>query len=145
MNALPEITIEELETKLDNIAVTSDSECPGGIEATALTFEADAASGTQQPTTEAVEVVDGEELAPTTLQGYAKGDGNSKTQRSLKEFLAALLSAPWRGLVRQQLLECSGGLLKSHFESLELDGLSRAASAHPPTDAVVVAQPTTAK
>ena len=93
----------------------------------------------------APEVVDEEELAPTNLQEDAKSGGKSNTPRSLKEFLVALQTAPWRGQVRQQLLECSGGLLKSHFESLELDGLSSAASAHPPTDAVVEAQPTTAK
>ena len=89
--------------------------------------------------------IDDEELAPTNHQADAKSDVNSNTPRSLKDFLVALQTAPWRGQVRQQLLECSGGLLNSHFESLELDGLSSAASAHPQTDAVVEAQPTTAK
>ena len=75
----------------------------------------------------------------------AKSDGKSHTEHSLKEFFAALLSALWRGQVRELLLQCSGGLLTSHFESLELGGLTRAASAHPPTDAVVEAKATTAK
>ena len=144
VNALPEITMEELETNLDNIVVSANSECPGGTEATAQAFEADAASSTKQPTTEAGEGADDEDLAPTNLQEDAKSEGKSNTPRSLKEFLVALQTAPWRGQVRQQLLDCSGGLLKSHFESLELDGLSRAEAAHSPTDAVVEAKPTSA-
>ena len=144
LNALPAITLEELETKLDNIAVSANSECPGGTEATAQAFEADAAYDESQPTTEAGENADDEELAPTNLQEDAKSEGNSNTARSLKEFLVALQTAPWRGLVRQQLLDCSSGLLKSHFESLELDGISRAEAAQSPTDAVVEAKPTTA-
>ena len=68
LNALPAITLEELETKLDNIAVSANSECPGGTEATAQAFEADAAYDDSQPTTEAGENADDEELAPTNLR-----------------------------------------------------------------------------